>query len=87
MGPGSGFGLDRSNSIMGTELRKACHVSLSVHMEQLGSHYTDFDETWYLSFFRKSVEKIQVSLEPDMNNWYFMWRRFDIFDYISLNSF
>ena len=31
---------------------------LSVRMEQFGSHWTDFDETSYLSFFRKSVEKI-----------------------------
>ena len=27
-------------------------------MEQLGSHLTDFDETWHLSFSGKSVEKI-----------------------------
>ena len=39
----------------------------SVHMEQLGSHWTDFDETWYLSFLRKSVEKIQMSLKSDKN--------------------
>jgi len=28
-------------------------------MEQLGSHWTDFHEIWYLSTFRKFVEKIQ----------------------------
>ena len=28
-------------------------VCLSVCMKQLGSHCTDFDETWYLSFFSK----------------------------------
>jgi len=32
---------------------------LSLHMEQLGSHWTDFHEIWYLRIFRKSVEKIQ----------------------------
>ena len=31
-----------------------------VRMEQLGSHWTDFHEIWYLSIFSKSVEKIQV---------------------------
>jgi hypothetical protein len=29
---------------------------LSVHMEQLGSHLTDFYEIWYLCIFRKSRE-------------------------------
>ena len=33
----------------------------SVHMEQFVSHGTDFREIWYLSIFRKSVEKIQAS--------------------------
>jgi hypothetical protein len=55
-------------------------------MEQLGSHWTDFDETWYLSFFRESVEKIQVSLKSDKNSGYFALRRSDVFDDISLNS-
>jgi hypothetical protein len=32
---------------------------LSVRMEQLGSHWTDFYETWYMSSFWKSVLKIQ----------------------------
>ena len=38
-------------------------VRPSVHMQQLASHWTDFCEIWYLSIFRKSVEKIQVSLK------------------------
>ena len=35
-------------------------VRPSVHylMEQHGSHWTNFHEIWYLSIFRKSVEKI-----------------------------
>jgi hypothetical protein len=38
-------------------------------MEQLGSHWADFHETWYLSsFFKKSVEKIRVSVKCDKNN-------------------
>jgi len=34
-----------------------------VRMEQLGSHWTDFHETWYLSILRKSVENIQICLK------------------------
>jgi hypothetical protein len=39
------------------------HVSLTVRMEQLGSHWTDFQETGYLRVFQKPVEKIQVTLK------------------------
>jgi hypothetical protein len=41
---------------------------------ELGSHWTDFHEIWYLSIFRKFVEKIQVSViklvwtTPDFRN-------------------
>ena len=51
-------------------------VRPSVRIEQLGSHWTDFDETRYLNFFRRLVEKIQVSLKYDHNNGYFTWKRF-----------
>jgi len=40
----------------------------SVRMEQLGSHWTHFHEIWNLNVFRKSVEKIQVSLKSDKYN-------------------
>jgi len=40
-----------------------------------------------LSIFRKSVEKIQVSLKSDKNNGYFTWcRPIYIFNHISLSS-
>jgi len=32
-------------------------------MEQLGSHWTDFNGIWYLSIFKKYLEKIHVSLD------------------------
>ena len=35
----------------------------SVHMEQLGWHWTDYYEIWYLNIFLKPVEKIQESLK------------------------
>jgi len=41
---------------------------MSVCMEQLGSHSTDFYEMWYLHIFLKSFEKTQVSLNSDKNN-------------------
>ena len=59
---------------------------LSVRMEQLGSHWTDFHEIWYLSISRKSVEKIQVSLKSHNNKGYFTWRSMYLFDHVSLSS-
>jgi hypothetical protein len=55
-------------------------------MEQLGSHWTDFYEIWYLSIFRKSVLKIQVSLKSNRNKRYFTWKPIYIFGCISLVS-
>jgi hypothetical protein len=46
-------------------------LCLSVRMEQLGSHWTDFHEIRYLSIFLKFIEKIQVSLKYDKNSRYF----------------
>jgi hypothetical protein len=46
----------------------------------------DFHEILYLSIFRKSVEKIQVSLKSDKNNGYFTRRTTYIFYHISPNS-
>jgi len=48
-------------------------------MEQLGSQYTDFHEIWHLRVFRKSVEKIRVSLKSYTNNGYFTWGRIHIY--------
>jgi len=39
-----------------------------------------------LSYFRKSVMKIQVSLKCDKNNWYFMWRPIHILHQISIST-
>jgi hypothetical protein len=60
---------------------------LSVSMEQLDSHWKDFYEIWFLSVFRKSVEKNHVSLRSDKNNGYFTWRRMHICDNILLSYF
>ena len=46
-------------------------VSPSVRMEQLCYHLADFHETSYVSIFRNSVQKIQVSLKSDKNNEHF----------------
>jgi hypothetical protein len=59
-------------------------VRPSARKEQLGSHWTHFPEIWV--FFRKSFQKIQVSLKSDMNTGYFTWRPVDIFYRISLSS-
>ena len=68
------------------EKRLLAPSSLSVRTEQLGSQWKDFHEIWFLNLFRKSVEKIHVLLKSDKNNGYFTWRRFHIYDNISLNS-
>jgi hypothetical protein len=36
---------------------------LFIHMEQLGPHWMDFHEIWYLSIFKKSGKKIHISLK------------------------
>jgi hypothetical protein len=55
-------------------------------MEQIGSHWTGLQEIWFWRTFRKSVEKIQVSLKPYKNHEYFLWRPMYIYDNITLNS-
>jgi hypothetical protein len=58
----------------------------SIRMKKLGCQQIDFDETTYLSLFRTSFEKIRVPLKSDNNNGYSTWRRFHIYDNISLSS-
>jgi len=58
---------------------------LSVHMEQLSSHWKEFNEIWS-SIFRKSVEKIQVSIHLGKNNGYFTWQTMYLFNHLSLSS-
>ena len=61
-------------------------VCPSPRMEVLCCHWTDFLEIWCLIIFRKSVEKIEVSLQSYKNNGYFTWRQIYIFDHIPLIS-
>jgi hypothetical protein len=35
-----------------------CHVCLSIHVEELGSHWRDFYDLLYLSMFQKSADKM-----------------------------
>jgi hypothetical protein len=55
-------------------------------MKQLCFRWTDFHQIWYLSIFRKSVEKIQGSIISDKHKGYFTRRQIHLFDHISLNS-
>ena len=55
-------------------------------MEQLGSHWTDIYEIFYMSILRKSDENIQVSLKSDKKNGYFTLRPMYIYDIVSLRS-
>jgi hypothetical protein len=62
-----------------SEKRPLASSCLSVRMEQLGSHWTDFHEIWYLRIFRKSAKNIQVSLQSDTKKGYFTRRPLYIF--------
>jgi len=71
------------------EKRLLASSCLSVRLDAWNnsrSHCADFHVTWYLNIFRKSVEKMEVSLKSDKNNRYFTWRAIYIFDHISLIS-
>ena len=54
-------------------------LRLSVRMEQLGCHLTDFHEIWYLKMFQKSVGKSRVSSKSDKNNGYFREEQYTFF--------
>ena len=60
-------------------------VRPSVRIEQLGSHRAIFMKFYII--FRKSVEKILVSLTFGKNNGHFTLRQICIYDRISLNCF
>ena len=47
----------------------------------------DFDQIWYLSIFRKTVENIQFSLKLDKNNGHNTWKPLAISYQISLSSY
>jgi len=59
-------------------------VCPSVYKEQLGCHWADIQEILLLYIFRKTVDKIQVSLKSDKKSGYFAWRH--ILYHILLNS-
>jgi hypothetical protein len=52
-------------------------------MEQLGSHWADFYEIWYLRIFRKSVEKIQILLKSDKNKGYLHEDQYTFLSYLT----
>jgi len=58
-------------------------VRPSVRTKQLGSHWTDFYEIWYLSVFFENLSRKFIS---DKNNLSFTRRPMYICDTISLNS-
>ena len=52
-------------------------------MEQLGSHWTDFQETLHFQDFSKKNTEISSSIKSDKNNWYFTWRPMYVYGNIS----
>jgi hypothetical protein len=73
----SGHGTGNTSTLRFRRLSQICEKRLITSSclsvrpptcEQLGSNWKNFNEIWYLSIFRKSVEKIEVSLKYDKNN-------------------
>ena len=86
----------RQRSVVGAfaKLREAAvsfamflYACVPVRREQLGSLWTNFHKISYLKIFRKSVEKIQVSLKSNKNNWYLTLSPKYIYNNVSLISF
>jgi hypothetical protein len=73
-----------SKSDLASSWLSACLPTLPVR-PYVGFHWADVHEIWYLSIFRKSVAKIQISLKFASNNGYFTWIPIYFFDRISLN--
>jgi len=66
-----------------TSVRPSVRPSVSM---ELGSHWTDFHEIWHLRVFRKSVEKIKISLKTGKSSGHFAWRPMCIYGNTLLNS-
>ena len=57
-------------------------VHSSVHIEQLGSNWTDFHDLSYLSTV-ENLQRIQVSVKSDKNKRYFTWRPIHFWSYLA----
>jgi len=68
------------------ERRLLASSCLSVRIQQLGFHWLDFHENWYLRIVRKYVEKIKFCLKSNKNQGYFTLIPMYIYDNISLSS-
>jgi hypothetical protein len=71
--------LDISKKLRKVTICIIMSLSPSVYMEQLGSHWVDCNESWYLSIFQNPLEKNHVRLKWDKNKGYFTWRPVYIF--------
>ena len=56
-------------------------VCLSVRMDLLGPHWTDFRGIWYLCIFRKSVRKLEVAFLLEGYKGYFTWTNVHFLSY------
>ena len=54
-------------------------VCPSARTEQLGFHWTEFRDSWYLNIFRTSVKEIQVQRNSDKKHGSLIWWLVDIF--------
>jgi hypothetical protein len=61
-------------SVMFVHLSVCLSVCMYVGIEQLDSHLADFHEIGYPRISRKSVDKIEISLQFEKHNGYFTSR-------------
>jgi len=69
------------------ESRLLASSCLSVRVQQIGSHWLDFHENWYLRIVRKYVEKIKFCLKSENNQGYFKLMRMYIYDISVISSY
>ena len=75
--------LDAFRKIAKSGLLASLRLSVCPHGTTWPSHWTDFREIRCFGIFRKSAQKIQVSLQSDNNNRYYTWRPIYTFFIIS----
>jgi hypothetical protein len=75
----------RISQICEKRLLALSRVCPSISMQQLGSHWKDFDNILYLNFSEYMLKNFQVSLKFDKNKVYFTWRCLHLYGSTSLN--
>ena len=88
--PVTSFGKDLGrDSVVVTSwtVRRSKPITGEIFFTRPDRHRTVFNKNFIFDFFRKYVEKVQISLISAKNNGYFTWRSFHICDNIAHEFF